>query len=202
MRVIGLTGGIGSGKTTVAGLLAERGAVVIDADRIARQLVEPGSPVLDELASAFGADIVQPEGDLDRALLASRAFSSSEATQRLNTIMHPRIRREVNDRMSRLPAGTPLVVLDLPLLIEGQLDDGSHPRPAIDLVVVVDAPEDVQVARATARGLSAADVRQRMLAQASRADRRAAADEIIDNSGSIESTREQVDGLWQRLVTQ
>ena len=203
MRVIGLTGGIGSGKSTVARMLVQRGAALIDADAIARDVVKAGSPALAELAAAFGSDILAEDGELERALLAQRAFATPEGTDLLNAITHPRIRTEAQVRLASLPPETPLVVVDMPLLVEGALAgsdvSGRSTALPIDLVVVVDVPDDVQVQRAKARGMDESDVRRRMGAQASRAARLAAADEVIDNSGTLAETEEQVDALWQRL---
>ncbi len=193
MHRIGLTGGIGSGKTTVAGLLAEHGAVIIDADAIARDVVEPGMPALSLLALEFGDDIVRSDGSLDRGALAARAFRDTDGTQRLNAIMHPLIREESQRRLAEAP-DTCIVVYDMPLLFEtGQQD-------LVDEVVVVDVPEDLQVERAVGlRGLEEVDVRRRMQAQWSRSERLSGADHVIDNSGDLEATKRQVDELWTIL---
>ena len=194
MARIGLTGGIGSGKSTVAALLAKRGAVVIDADGIARDLVEPGGPALDALVAEFGSRILREDGSLSRGELAALAFSDASATQRLNAIMHPLIRAE-SARQLAAGSDAPVVVYDMPLLLEtGQQD-------LVDVVVVVDVPEDLQVARATGqRGLDEADVRRRMAVQVARPERLAAADVVIDNSGTHEATEAQVDALWDSLT--
>ncbi len=191
---IGLTGGIGAGKSTVAALLAGRGAVIVDADQIAREIVQPGSPALDALVAEFGDDILNEDGTLARARLAARAFADPEGTGRLNAIMHPRIRDEGQRRISAQPDAQ-VVVYDMPLLVEtGQAD-------LVDVVVVVDVPVDTQIARAVGqRGLEEADVRRRIAAQATRAERLAAADVVIDNSGTEAQTRAQVEDLWQRLT--
>lgn len=191
---IGLTGGIGSGKSTVAAMLAERGAAVVDADQIARDLVEPGGAALAELVTEFGPRILQADGSLSRGELAALAFSDPRATERLNAIMHPLIRAEAQRRLAGF-VKAPVVVYDMPLLVEtGQGD-------LVDLVVVVDVPEEVQLERAVAlRGLDSEDVRRRMEVQASRADRRAAADVVIDNGGSLADTAAQVDELWRRIT--
>jgi dephospho-CoA kinase len=191
---IGLTGGIGAGKSTVAAMLAERGAVIVDADAIARDLVEPGGAALAELVTEFGPRILQSDGSLSRAELASLAFSDPRATERLNAIMHPLIREEARRRLVAAPDAQ-AVVYDMPLLVEtGQQD-------LVDLVVVVDVPEEVQVDRAVRlRGLDEADVRRRMEVQAARADRLVAADVVIDNSGDEAETRDQVDALWARVT--
>ncbi len=191
---IGLTGGIGSGKSTVAAMLAGQGAVVIDADQIARDIVEPGEPALARLVAEFGPRILTEEGALDRQELAALAFSSPEGTQRLNAIMHPLIREEAARRLAAVP-GDRVVVYDMPLLVEiGQ-------RDLVDVIVVVDVPEEVQVERAVhQRGLQEQDVRRRMQAQASRQERLSMADVVVDNSGSLASTRDQVEAAWRRLV--
>lgn len=194
MHRIGLTGGIGSGKSTVAALLADRGAVVIDADAIAREIVEPGRPALDMLAREFGEGILRPDGTLDRGALAAAAFRDERGTERLNAIMHPLIREESRRRLEEATEAA-LVVYDMPLLFEtGQQD-------LVDTVVVVDVPEETQVERAVGqRGLEEGDVRRRMQAQVSRAERLAGADHVIDNSGGLESTRQQVQELWGALT--
>lgn len=190
MVTIGLTGGIGAGKSTVAGLLAERGAVVIDADAIAREIVEPGGAALAELVTEFGPRILRSDGHLDRAELAALAFGDPEATRRLNAIMHPLIGAEARRRIAASRAG--VVVYDMPLLVE------TGQASLVDRVVVVDVPEDLQVERAVGlRGLEEGDVRRRMEVQASRAERLAVADAVIDNSGTPEGTVAQVDRLWR-----
>lgn len=190
--ILGVTGGIGSGKSTVAQLLAERGACVIDADAIAREIVEPGSPVLRELLEEFGSGILHGDGTLNRAQLAAVAFSESEGTARLNAIMHPRIAAVAAERVAA--ANSAVVVYDMPLLVE------TGQQSLVDHIVVVDVPEDVQVERAVGlRGFTEEDVRRRIAAQASRADRLAVADTVIDNSGTLEETAAQVDRLWQAI---
>ncbi len=191
---IGLTGGIGSGKSTVATMLAERGAVIIDADRISRELVEPGGEALAALVTEFGPRILQENGSLSRGELAALAFSEPQATARLNAIMHPLIREESARRLREAPQA-PAVVYDMPLLVEtGQQD-------LVDLVVVADVPEEVQLDRAVRlRGLDPVDVRRRMEVQASREVRLAAADVVIDNSGDLAQTQAQVSRLWGEIV--
>jgi dephospho-CoA kinase len=162
---IGLTGGLGAGKSTVARMLAARGAVIVDADQIARDLVEPGGEALAELVTEFGPRILQQDGSLSRGELAALAFSDPRATERMNAIMHPLIRAEAQRRLAENPEAR-VVVYDMPLLVEtGQAD-------LVDAVVVVDVPEEVQVDRAVRmRGLDEEDVQRRMAVQASRADR-------------------------------
>jgi len=194
MLRIGLTGGIGAGKSSVARMLAERGAVVIDADQISRELVEPGAPALEALVAEFGQEILQPDGTLSRAQLAAIAFRDAGATQRLNAIMHPRIRDEAERRIAEHPEAA-VVVYDMPLLVEtGQQD-------LVDIVLVVDVPEETQVERAVEfRGLDRDDVQRRMGVQASRSERAAVADVTISNDGSPEETARQVDQFWADLL--
>lgn len=193
MRRIGLTGGIGSGKSTVAGMLEARGAVIIDADAIARGLVEPGQPALVALVDEFGESILQPDGSLSRASLASLAFRDPGTTDRLNAIMHPLIAEESRRLMDSAPSDA-VVVYDMPLLVE------TGQQSLVDMVVVVDVPEEMQVERAVGmRGLDAEDVRRRMAVQATRDQRRAVADVVIENSGSLDETEAQVDRLWRTL---
>lgn len=187
---IGLTGGIGSGKSTVAGMLAAKGATIVDADLLARRVVEPGSPVLARLAEEFGSDILLPDGSLDRSLLAERAFASERATRHLNEITHPPIRELAEAELAEGEADGGVVVYEMPLLVEtGQIS-------LVDLVVVVDVSEQTQLQRAMARGLSEVDTRARMARQVSRERRLEAADHVVSNEGDIESTRAQVDALW------
>ena len=194
MRRVGLTGGIGSGKSTVASLLKERGATVIDADAIARQVVEPGSETLAELVAEFGDRILRDDGSLNRGELAAIAFADRIATERLNEIMHPAIKAETV-RLLSAAGDSAIVIHDMPLLLEtGQQD-------LVDMVVVVDVPEEVQRERAVGqRGLSLDDVERRMAAQVIRSERLARADVVIDNSGPREDTARQVDALWDRLT--
>lgn len=189
---IGLTGGIGSGKSTVASLLAERGATVVSADDIAREIVEPGSPVLGEIAAEFGSDVIKDSGELDRSLLAQRAFVSHDRTAALDAIMHPRIRARAESRLNEV-SPSEIVVYDMPLLAEtGQAD-------LVDHVVVVDVPLEVQRERAIARGLSPDDVENRIARQATREERLAVADLVVDNSGDLDDLQAAVEELWQRL---
>lgn len=194
MRVA-LTGGIGSGKSTVAGLLAARGAVIVDADAIAREIVEPGQPALEDIVKAFGARVLAPDGRLDRAALAHIVFGDSDALARLNAITHPRIAARSAERLAAAPPDA-VVVYDMPLLVE----QGPAALDGWDAIIVVDAPEDLRVSRLVARGLSADDARARLRAQASREERLAIASHVIDNSGSEEALPAQVDALWDRLI--
>lgn len=195
MKIIGLTGGIGSGKTSVADLLRSHGLPVIDADQLARDVVEPGQPALAELADAFGADILHADGTLNRGELAARAFASEDATQRLNDITHPRImalRDELID--AARSDGEPAVIYDMPLLVEkGQHED-------MDLVVVVHVDVEKRIERlVNGRGLDEADVRRRIAAQATDEERLAVADVVIDNNGLREKLEPQVQALVDRI---
>lgn len=195
MRV-GLTGGIGSGKSTVAALLASKGAVIVDADDIARRVVEVDSPVLGRLVEEFGPDILNDDGTLNRGALASVAFASERATRHLNDITHPAIREIAEIELAHAQDSADVVVYEMPLLVEtGQVS-------LVDLVVVVDASEERQLERAIDRGLKEKDVRSRMARQATRSARLDAADHVIDNDGSLEETVAQVDRLWQEWHSQ
>jgi len=194
MLRVGLTGGIGSGKSTVARRLAEHGAVVIDADKIAREVVEPGTDGLAAIKEAFGADIIS-DGALDRAKLAQRVFTDETARATLNGIVHPRIGARTAELMGAAPQDA-VIVHDVPLLVE------NHLGPAYHLVLVVDAPEEVRVHRVVRdRGMSEQDARARINAQATEPARRAAADVWLDNGGSPDEVLAVVDALWaDRLV--
>jgi len=192
MARIGLTGGIGSGKSTVASMLAAKGAVIIDADQISREIVEPGQPALDEIVASFGPGVLRPDGTLNRGELARLAFADKDQTKRLNAIMHPRISAESAARIAAAPASS-IVVYDMPLLVETKQDS------AVDHVIVVDVPAETQRERAIGRGLEAEDVDRRIEAQATREQRLAVAHTVIDNSGSLEKTQAQVDSLWASL---
>ncbi len=194
MKKIGLTGGIGSGKTTVAALFADQGFPIVDADRIARDVIQPGKPALRELADAFGKDILI-DGALDRAELARRAFASPDKTQLLNSITHPRIKEESWRQFSVLEAsGATRVLFDMPLLV----DLGWHRE--MDLVVVVNVPAELRIERLIHfRGLEEQDARHRVAAQISDAERLAAADVIIDNSGSVEDLQRRVEDVIAHL---
>jgi dephospho-CoA kinase len=191
---VGLTGGIGSGKSTAARLLAERGAFVVDADTLAREVVEPGTQGLAEIVVAFGPDVLDSTGALDRTALGHRVFDDAAARERLEAIIHPRVRARAAEMAGDAPADA-VVVHDIPLLVEtGQSDD-------FDVVVVVDCPADVQVRRLTeGRSMSVAEAGARIAAQASRSERLAAADVVIDNDGSLDDLRTAVDAVWEGLT--
>lgn len=194
MITIGLTGGIGSGKSTVSSRLAELGAFIVDADLVAREIVEPGQPALAELAEAFDG-VLNPDGTLNRAELARQAFATPEATEKLNAITHPRIRARTEELFKQgRESGAQVLVYDMPLLIEnGEVDKVDH-------VLVVDAPDELRIDRLVQhRGLDEDDARRRIAAQIDRETRLNAADTVLDNSGSLESFLEQVDGFWDGL---
>ncbi|SDH87193.1 dephospho-CoA kinase [Actinokineospora alba] len=195
MLYVGLSGGIGSGKSTVAGRLAEHGAYVVDSDKVAREVVEPGTEGLAELVAAFGDGILAEDGSLDRAALASIAFTDDESRQRLNAIMHPRVGARTAELIAEAPADA-VVVQDIPLLVEIGV------APVYHLVVIVDAPVEVRVHRLVhSRGLQEADARARIAAQATEEARRAVADVWLDNSGPADQVLAAVDELWaDRLV--
>ncbi len=189
---VGLTGGIGSGKSTVAELLASYGAMIIDADLLAREAVAAGTPGFDAVVREFGPAVVAPDGSLDRARLGSLVFADPRRRDALNAIVHPYVRRRSSELAAAAPADA-VVVHVIPLLVENGLTD--H-----DLIVVVDAHDENQVRRLVeSRGMTEADARARMAAQATRDERRAAADVVIDNDGDLESLRAQVHALWERL---
>ena len=192
---VGLTGGIGAGKSTVSKVLAELGAVIVDADLIAREVVEPGTPGLAALVDAFGDGILHPDGSLNRPALAERAFGSDESRLLLNSILHPRIGQRTTELVDGAPADG-IVVQDIPLLVEGRMG------PIFNLVVVVYVDQDERVRRLTElRGMPEADARARIAAQATDDQRRAAADVWLDNSGAPELIEAQVRALYaDRLV--
>jgi dephospho-CoA kinase len=193
---IGLTGGIASGKSMVAARLRELGAVLVDADALAREVVEPGTPGLASVVEAFGAAILTSDGRLDRARLGALVFGDPERLAVLNGIVHPLVRERAAAMVTAAPAGA-VVVQDIPLLVETGQGKNFH------LVVVVDAPDDVRVQRmAEHRNMTADEARARMGAQASREDRLAAADVVLDNSGTPDELRHAVDALWEERLTQ
>ncbi|AWB83930.1 dephospho-CoA kinase [Corynebacterium liangguodongii] len=195
MFTIGLTGGIGSGKSTVAKMFADAGFPVVDADQVARDNMAPGSPVLAEVARVFGEDLIGAGGELDRAELARRAFASEEQTRKLNEITHPAIRRESDRRFAQLEQrGVKAAVYDMPLLVELGLNE------EMDLTVVVDVAAEERVRRLVEhRGLDEGDARNRIARQAGDEERRARADIVIDNNGSLEELRARVEGVVDKI---
>ncbi|HJQ04936.1 MAG TPA: dephospho-CoA kinase [Nocardioides sp.] len=190
---VGLTGGIASGKSTVAGMLVELGAVVIDADLIAREVVAPGTPGLAAIVEAFGPDVLTADGSLDRPKLGSIVFADDAARERLNAITHPLVGARTAELEEAAHATGRLVINDIPLLVEVGYAE------LFDDVIVVDVPVEVQVERAVARGMDEADVRARIAAQATREQRRAAATYLIENTGTREDLRQRVTEVFERL---
>jgi dephospho-CoA kinase len=192
MLLVGLTGGIGSGKSTVAGLLEARGAVIVDADRIAREVVEPGGPAYQPLIDRFGPSIVRDDGSLDRPAIAAQAFSNPDALKDLNQIPPPAIRDGMAAVVAAQAGTDRVVVLDIPLLAPGTKDSYG-----VAGVIVVDTPVEVAVDRLVAqRGLSEDDARARVAAQLSREERRKMADVVVDNSGSRDDLTAGVARAW------
>jgi dephospho-CoA kinase len=190
---IGLTGGIGSGKSTVSALLAAHGAVVVDADRIAREVVEPGTPGLAAVVEAFGDGVLGPDGALDRPALAAVVFADPQARARLDGIVHPLVRARAAELAAAAPPDA-VLVHDIPLLVETGQAEAFH------LLVVVDAPADLRVRRLVEqRGMTRDEAERRVAAQASDAERLAVADRVLDGSGTVEELRAQVDALWTRI---
>ena len=194
MLLVGLTGGIGAGKSTVAELLTRKGAVVVDADEVARAVVEPGEPAFDAIVERFGPGAVAADGTLDRAALAQVAFADARSRQDLEGITHPAINTEFTRRVAEAPPDK-VVVLDVPLLVESTK---ARERP-YEAVIVVEAPRDLRLDRLEARGVPRSDAERRMAAQASDDDRRAVATFVVDNSGDRDDLTRQVDEVWAEL---
>lgn len=197
MYLIGLTGGIASGKSTIATRLAEHGAVVIDADVLSREVVEPGTPGLAAIAARFGPGVIGPDGALDRPALGAVVFSDDQARADLNAIVHPEVKRRSQARIAEASADpAAIVVYDVPLLVEtGRADE-------FDLVVVASAPESVRTERLVElRGLDRGEAERRIAAQATEAQRTAVADVVIDTAGTLAQTLEQVDAVWGRALS-
>ncbi|PWV54636.1 MULTISPECIES: dephospho-CoA kinase [Nocardiopsis] len=196
MLKVGLTGGIGSGKSAVSSALSSYGAVVIDADAIAREVVAPGTPGLAEVVAEFGEGVLGPDGGLDRPALGEIVFADEARLARLNAIVHPRVAERSGELMAQAEAsGASVVVYDVPLLVENGLE------PLYDVVVVVDTPDELRVERVSRdRGLPPEQVRARIAAQADRPTRLAAADLVVDNSGTREDLADRVAELWGELL--
>ena len=192
MLMVGLTGGIGSGKSTVAARLAQRGALVIDADAIAREVVEPGMPALEKLVERFGGEILQPDGTLDRPALARIAFVDDETRKELEAITHPAIGELFLQRVAEAPPGS-VVIHDVPLLVE------SKRGFEYAAVIVVEAPLEVRLDRLESRGVPRDDARRRIELQASDEDRRKVATWVVDNAGALAELHRQVDEIWTEL---
>jgi dephospho-CoA kinase len=194
MIVVGLTGGIGAGKSTVSSMLAERGAAIVDADQIARDLQAPGSPVLTSMAERFGAQIINSDdGSLDRAAVAQIVFSDEQALKDLNGIVHPAMQDEIQRQIDEHRDTDRIVVLDFPLL-------GENPRKGLSATIVVDIPVEVAVQRLVdQRGMDEDDARARITSQISREERLATATHVLDNGGDMAMLTGQVDYLWTEL---
>jgi dephospho-CoA kinase len=196
MSVLGLTGGIGSGKSMVARMFAEWGATVIDADQLAREVVEPGQPALAEIATAFGPDILLPDGRLDRRKLAAIIFADPSARARLNAITHPRIQERMDAEVSARRRQPGVLVVDIPLLFE------NDRAGLVDKVIVVWVDPETQLGRLRERdGLTVEEARQRIAAQMPLDQKRARADHVIDNTGTVENTRRQVEAIYREHAT-
>lgn len=196
--MVGLTGGIGSGKSAVSALLASRGAVVVDADRIAREVVQPGTPGLAALVAEFGEQVLRPDGELDREALGRRVFGDPDALRRLNETVHPLIAARTAELVEQARAdGARVVVHDVPLLVENGLVD------LYDAVVVVAATPATQLDRLVRlRGMSEQDARARIESQAVLADKLAVATHVVHNDGPVRELPPQVDRLWAELLEQ
>ena len=190
---VGLTGGVGAGKSTVAKLLAEHGAMIIDADAIAREVVEPGTPGFAAVVAEFGDDVVGADGALDRPKLAGIVFADEASRGRLNAIVHPLVGERTAQLMAAAPEGS-VVVYDVPLLVESGLAEG------FEFVLVVEASLPTRLARLARRGMAEDDARNRIAAQATDEQRRAVADVVLQNDGSLDDLRGQVDDAWRRIT--
>lgn len=198
MLIVGLTGGIGSGKSTVSSMLFARGAVPIDVDGLGRAVIAPDGRAEAEVLAAFGDQVADADGYIDRAALARLVFGRPEELARLTAISHPAINLELAD-MIRAQDRDAIVVLDMAILVESNLGRGD-PVHSYSKVVVVEAPIELRIARAVARGMTEADVRARIASQATDAERRAVADAVITNDGDFERLDERVEQLWQTML--
>jgi dephospho-CoA kinase len=193
MILVGLTGGIGSGKSTVSSMLAARGAEIVDADVITRDVQAPGSPIVEAIAERFGAEVLDAQHGLRRAELAEIVFADADALADLNAIVHPAVGAEINRRVDELASTDKVVVLDIPLLTE-------NPRGKLQGKIVVDVPVEVQLERLVRyRGFTEADAGARIARQSSREDRLNGADFVVDNSGSVDELDPQIAELWAWL---
>lgn len=199
MLVIGLTGGIGSGKSTVAGLLAAHGAVVVDVDAVGREVIAPGGRAVAAVLAEFGPDIAGEDGQIERPALARAVFGQPDALARLTAISHPAINASLVERIDELPDGS-VVVLDMAILVESNLGRAMA-RHGYTRVVVVEAPLELRVARAVARGMREEDVRARIASQATDEQRHAVADVVVTNDGDLPSLTDAVGALWERIRT-
>ena len=187
MLVVGLTGGIGSGKSAASKIFSELGRPVIDADLVAREVVEPGEPALGKIVTKFGADVLTPQDELDRASLREKVFSDNQAREWLEQLLHPVIRTRIMEKIEDYQGTTPLVILASPLLLE------TDQHKLVDHVIVIDVPESLQISRTVARdNNSEALVKRIMDAQLPRDERLSKADSVLDNGGSVESLKDQI----------
>lgn len=195
MRVIGLTGGIASGKSTVSRMLRDLGAPVIDADQVAREVVQPGQPALAEITAAFGPGVLQPDGTLDRKALGARVFADPAERARLNAITHPRIAAAVQARLEELRrAGAAIAIYEAALIVENKLHQG------LDGLIVVAVDEETQIERTVRRDeLTREQALARIRAQAPLGDKVAVADWVIDTSGIVPETRRKVERVWEEI---
>jgi dephospho-CoA kinase len=195
--LLGLTGGIGSGKSTVSALLAEKGAVIIDADAITREVQQPGQPVFDAIVERFGSEVVAADGSLDRVGLGKIVFADPDARKELEAIVHPAVGAEMMARLQAEAETDHVVVYDVPLLVES-----ARRAMSFAVVIVVDIDPEIAVRRVVEqRGMAEDDVRARIANQASREERLEVADRVIDNSGSRDDLRRQVDEVWAWIQT-
>ncbi len=198
MKVVALTGGVASGKSTVARMLRALGAEILDADQVAREVVEPGQPALDEIVSAFGREFLTADGRLDRRRLADLVFSDPQARLRLNAIVHPRVLARLRERIQEIAAVRPqtVVVVDLPLLFDVPLPEFEQ----LDAIVVYATPA-TQIQRLVSRdGLSQEEAEARLRAQIPLETKRARARWVVDNEGPLAQTREQVERVWEEIL--
>jgi dephospho-CoA kinase len=194
MLLVGLTGGLGAGKSTVARMLADRGAILVDADELARRALEPGSRAYRQVCDLFGDEVVTASGELDRAAIAATVFSDPERRRALESIVHPEVFRMLAETVEARRGTDDIIVFDAPLIVE----TGFH--EACDVVVVVTAPEEDRVARAVRdRGMTADQARARIGAQIGDAEREAVADVVIRNDSDVDQLEARVDDLWERL---
>lgn len=193
MLLVGLTGGLGAGKSTVARMLADRGAVVVDADELARRAIDPGTPGFHKVVEVFGDDVLAGDGSIDRQALARIVFEDPEARRALESITHPEVFRLLAEEVERRRDSGDVVVFDAPLIVETGFD------AATDLLVVVTLDPALQLERVVARGMDRAEAETRIAAQASPEEREARADEVLRNDGDLEDLERQVGALWDRL---
>jgi len=193
MLLVGLTGGLGAGKSTVARMLADRGAVIVDADELARRAIAPDTPGHRKVLEAFGDGVLADDGSIDRRALAAVVFDDPEARRALESITHPEVFRMLADEVERRRDTDDVVVFDAPLIVETGFDETT------DVLVVVALDPALQVERVVARGMDRAEAEARIAAQASPEERRSRADEVLRNDGDLEDLERQVEALWERL---